>query len=216
MRKRRRFLPVFVLLCALSFFVTAAVRARIDPLVRALAVATVDDAASNQITDAVNRLIADGNIRYGDLITLEKNDTGAVTALTTNMREMNRLKNRLLSELDQEIYKIDENRISIPLGNLTGTELLSGHGPEIPVRIISVSSSDAAFKGEFTEAGINQTLHRIMLEVSLDLLILLPTGTVQDHVTSDLCVAETVLLGPVPGSYTNLQINEDAGKDAGE
>ena len=207
MRKRRRFL-LFMLLCALSFFVTAAVRARIDPLIRDLAVATVDDAASNQITDAVNRLISDENIRYGDLITLEKNDTGTVTALTTNMQELNRLKNRLLSELDQEIYQIDENRISIPLGNLTGTELLSGHGPEIPVRIISVSSSDASFKGEFTEAGINQTLHRIMLEVSLDLLILLPTGTVQDHVTSDLCVAETVLLGPVPGSYTNLQINE--------
>ena len=209
MRRRRRFLPVFVFFCALSFLISAVIHTRIDPLVRELAVAAVDDAASNQITDAVNRQIDEGNIQYSRLVTLEKDNSGAVTALTTNMREINRLKNQLLSELDREIYKIDEARIRVPLGNLTGTELLSGHGPGIPVRIVSVASSDAKFTGEFSEAGINQTLHRIMLEVSLELLILLPSGTVKDHVSSDICVAETVLLGPVPSSYIYLEKNED-------
>ena len=167
--------------------------------------AAVTDAASNEITDAVNRQITEGNLRYGDLITLERDNSGAITALTTNMQEMNLLKAQLLKTLDREIYAIDAAQISVPLGNLTGAEFLSGHGPEIPVRIVSVSSSDAVFSGEFREAGINQTLHRIMLEVSLDLLILLPSGTITERVTTDLCVAETVLLGQVPGSYTYIE-----------
>ena len=205
MRKRRRFLPVILFLSALCFLVSAILRTRIDPLVRELAVAAVTDAASNEITDAVNRQITEGNLRYGDLITLERDNSGAITALTTNMQEMNLLKAQLLKTLDREIYAIDAAQISVPLGNLTGAEFLSGHGPEIPVRIVSVSSSDAVFSGEFREAGINQTLHRIMLEVSLDLLILLPSGTITERVTTDLCVAETVLLGQVPGSYTYIE-----------
>ena len=104
--------------------------------------------------------------------------------------------------LDDEIYSIEDDAIGIPVGNLTGIQLLGGRGPEIPVKIVAVSSSDADFQGEFLDAGINQTIHRIMMDVSLELIILLPSIT--DRVTTEVCVAETVLLGPVPNSYAYL------------
>ena len=202
MRKRRRWLPVLAVLCAGAFLISVLLRTRVNPLMEKLALAAVDDAASNLINDAVDRLIANGEIRYDNLVTLVQNENGAILALTIDMQEMNRLKTELLKLLDQEVSRIDQDRISVTLGNLSGIELLSGRGPEIPMKVVFISTSDASFDGIFYAAGINQTIHRIILHVSLELLILLPSGTIADHVTSDICVAETVLLGQVPESYT--------------
>lgn len=182
---------------------------KINPLTEELALAKISDAASNVINQAVSQQIEEGNVGYQDLVNLERDNEGNITALTTNMREMNRLKTQLLTRLDSDIYDISDDEISIPLGNLTGIQLLSGRGGSIPVKIVAVSSSDADFHGEFYSAGINQTVHRIMMDVAIDLIVLLPTGTVTDRVVTEVCVAETVLLGKVPESYTYFSGNND-------
>lgn len=182
---------------------------KINPLAEELALAKISDAASNVINQAVSQQIEEGNVGYQDLVNLERDNEGNITALTTNMREMNRLKTQLLTRLDSDIYDISDDEISIPLGNLTGIQLLSGRGGSIPVKIVAVSSSDADFRGEFYSAGINQTVHRIMMDVAIDLIVLLPTGTVTDRVVTEVCVAETVLLGKVPESYTYFSGNND-------
>ena len=190
-------LLVFLLIC---FGVV--LHTKVNPLTEELALAKITDVASNVINQVVSRQIEEGNVRYDDLVQLERDNNGNITALTTNMQEMNRLKTQLLTILDDDIYDISGDEIGIPLGNLTGIQLLSGRGGTIPVKIVAVSSSDANFRGEFADAGINQTIHRIMMDVSLDLIVLLPSGTVTDHVSTEVCVAETVLLGQVPQSYT--------------
>ena len=200
-----------VLLLSILFCLGALLYTRVNPLTEELAVARISDAASNVINEAVNEQIAAGNIQYDDLVTLQRDSAGNITALTTNMQTMNLLKSQLLLLLDEKIHEVDDDEIGVPTGNLTGFQLLSGRGPQIPVKIISIANSDAKFDGEFSDAGINQTHHKIMLTVALDLVILLPSETVTEHVESDVCVAETVLLGRVPESYTYFNsIGEDA------
>ena len=200
-----------ILLLSILFCLGTLLYTRVNPLTEELAVARISDAASNVINAAVNEQIAAGNIQYDDLVTLQRDSAGNITALTTNMQTMNLLKSQLLLLLDEKIHEVDDDEIGVPTGNLTGFQLLSGRGPQIPVKIISIANSDAKFVGEFSDAGINQTHHKIMLTVALDLVILLPSGTVTEHVESDVCVAETVLLGRVPESYTYFNsIGEDA------
>lgn len=200
-----------MLLLSILFCLGTILYTRVNPLTEELAVAEISDAASNLINEAVNEQIAAGNIQYDDLVTLQQDSAGNITALTTNMQAMNLLKSQLLLLLDEKVHEVDDDEIGIPTGNLTGFQLLSGRGPQIPIKILSIANSDAKFDGEFSDAGINQTHHRIMLTVALDLVILLPSGTVTEHVESDVCVAETVLLGRVPESYTYFNsIGEDA------
>lgn len=206
--RRRRLRRIFLLVLLGLLLLAAVLHVRVNPLVQELAQAKITDAASGVINRAVNQQIQQGDIQYENLVTLQRDNEGNITALTTNMREMNRLKTELLTLLDDEIYSIEDDAISIPVGNLTGIQLLGGRGPEIPVKIVAVSSSDADFQGEFLDAGINQTIHRIMMDVSLELIILLPSGTITDRVTTEVCVAETVLLGPVPNSYAYLAPGE--------
>jgi sporulation protein YunB len=193
-----------------------ALRGKIDPLTEELAQAQVSNLASQTINEAVAEQLRQDDIQYGDLVTLERDDSGGITALTTNMLEMNRLKTGLLSLLDGEKYDITGENLNIPLGNLSGIQLLSGRGPNIPVKVLAVSSTDAWFTGEFSEAGINQTLHRIMLSVTLEVMLLLPTGTVTERVDTQVCVAETVLLGQVPDSYTYFNIEGITGNEESE
>ena len=206
--RRRRLRRIFLLVLLGLLLLAAVLHVRVNPLVQELAQAKITDAASGVINRAVNQQIQQGDIQYENLVTLQRDNEGNITALTTNMREMNRLKTELLTLLDDEIYSIEDDALSIPVGNLTGIQLLGGRGPEIPVKIVAVSSSDANFQGEFLDAGINQTIHRIMMDVSLELIILLPSGTITDRVTTEVCVAETVLLGPVPNSYAYLAPGE--------
>ena len=200
-----------LLILILALVAGMLLQTRVNPLTEDIALARISDIASNLINQAVTLQIEEGKVMYDDLVSLKRDGEGNITALTTNMQEMNRLKNQLLTILDSDLYNITGEEVDIPMGNLTGIPLLSGRGGSIPVKIVAVSSSDANFRGEFQDAGINQTIHRIMLDVAVDLTILLPSGTVFEHVSTEVCVAETVLLGRVPESYTYFNgVSQDA------
>lgn len=202
MRKKRRWILILPILLLLILMLQVFMKKRIDPLIAELACAEVSDLATNVINDAVDEQIASGQIQYQNFVTLVRNQNGQIAALTTNMQEMNRLKTQLLGILETKIHEKLTDQITIPLGNITGIRLLSGRGPGIPVKIVSLASSDAAFRGAFEDAGINQTVHRIMMDVTMDLVILLPNQTITQTVSTDVCVAETVLIGTVPTHFT--------------
>ena len=144
------------------------------------------------------------NIDYDAIVFLEKDRNGAITALKTNINEINRLKTEILSVIDTMLLDLDVNDVGLPLGSLILPEFFSGTGPVLPVKVMSISTSDADFYNEFTEAGINQTSHRIDMEVRITMTILTPVGTESVTATSTVVVAETVIVGTVPGSYVDV------------
>ena len=117
------------------------------------------------------------------------------------MNEMNRLKTETLNRINNQILALDTNDIGIPFGNVVFSELLSGKGPTIPVRVISISNSDGDFSSTFSEAGINQTLHQLHMSVSVDVTILVLNETESFHIASQVVVAETVIVGTVPETF---------------
>ena len=131
----------------------------------------------------------------------EKDLEGRITALKTNMSEINRLKTDILNIINDEILALDTSDIGIPMGSLFLPELMSGKGPVIPVHILSIRNSDAVFSSNFVQAGINQTLHQLIMVVSVDVAILVLGQTGSFTVTSEVVVAETVIVGDVPNTF---------------
>ena len=131
----------------------------------------------------------------------EKDLDGRITALKTNMSEVNRLKTDILNLINDEILALDTSDIGIPLGSLFLPELFSGKGPAIPVRILSIRNSDATFSSKFSQAGINQTLHQLTMIVSADVAVLVLGQTSSFTVNSEVVVAETVIVGDVPSTF---------------
>ena len=170
-------------------------------MIRDLAQTQVKNSTSDLTNDAIARQIASGNIAYDRLVFFEKDLDGRITALKTNMSEVNRLKTDVLRIINDEILALDSSAIGIPLGSLFLPELLSGKGPAIPVHILSIRNSDASFVSHFEEAGINQTLHKLTMVVSIDVSILALAETNSFTMESEVVVAETVIVGDVPQTY---------------
>ena len=160
----RRLLTVLVLVAALSFFALIVFRLRYADKIRTLAETQVINSTSDLINDAIDRQIETGNIQYDRIVYFEKDLNGRITALKTNMSEVNRLKTDILNLINDEILALDTTDLGIPLGSLFLPELLSGKGPGIPVHILSIRNSDASFSSHFSEAGINQTLQQLIME----------------------------------------------------
>lgn len=198
LKRLLRLLFLIVFIAAALFF---AFRGKYHSAICTLAETQVKNSTSDLINDAIDRQIADGNIQYDRIVYFEKDLDGKITALKTNMSEVNRLKTAILNLVNAEILAIDTSDLGIPIGSLLLPELLSGKGPHIPVQILSIRNSDASFSSSFTEAGINQTLQQLCMEVSVDVAVLVLGKTSQFTVSSQVVVAETVIVGQVPDTF---------------
>lgn len=185
-------------LCVFTVVILLLFRVRYRDAIRLLAETQVRNSTSDLINDAIDRQIENGNIQYDRIVYFEKDLDGRITALKTNMSEVNRLKTDILNLINDDILALDTSDIGIPIGSLILPEVLSGRGPEIPVNILSIRNSDASFTSHFTEAGINQTLQQLIMAVSVDVTILALGETNSFTVSSEVVVAETIIVGQVP------------------
>lgn len=179
-----------------------------DNSLRPQLVALTESRIRNYLTLAANASISDAleeeNLSYGDMVTLQTGAGGEITMLSTDTVGLNRLRTTVLSDIITQVEELDSHSLSVPLGALTGIDLLSALGPKLPVKVISVASPEGAFRNDFLSAGINQTLHRIMLDVTITADLLLPGGMVEVPVSLPVCVAETIIVGQVPQTYVGL------------
>ena len=192
---------LILLLLVLGIWTFIGLRSRLWPVVRSLARTQVTNTASDLINDAILEQIMDGQIQYDRIVYFEKDLNGRITALKTNMAEVNRLKTETLNIINDEIMAEDTEHLAVALGSLILPEFFSGKGPGIPVRILAIRNSDANFQSEFTEAGINQTLQKLRMDVLVDVTILVLGQTETFTVSSQMVVAETIIVGDVPATY---------------
>ncbi len=190
-----RLLLIIILVLTVAFFLF---RRKYQDVIVALAQTQVINTTSDLINDAIDQQIAAGDILYDRIVYFDKDLDGRITALKTNMSEVNRLKTQVLNIINDEILALDASELGIPLGNILFPEFLSGRGMAIPVEILAIRNSDASFTSDFSEAGINQTLHRLNMEVRVDVSVLVLGRTESFTVNSQVMVAETIIIGQVP------------------
>lgn len=194
----RRFVRSVSLILLVSVIFILIFRWQFSDAIFNLAETQVKNMTSDLINDAIDYQIEQGNIQYDRIVYFEKDLNGRITALKTNISEVNRLKTDTLGIINDRILNRDDSDLGIPIGSLILPELLSGRGPQIPITITTIRNSDAAFSSRFTEAGINQTLHQLSMDVSVDITILILGQTESFTVSSQVVVAETIIVGQVP------------------
>lgn len=155
-------ISVFLIICIISFLIFSMIK--LEPLVAELALSSVTDTITIAVNEVISEKVIDGTIKYDDLVSLEKDSDGNITALITNMSNINALQAEITTAVAELFKDTGETVVSIPLGNVIGGAVFSGKGPNISVKVLSVSNVNTSFRNEFTSAGINQTRHQIMME----------------------------------------------------
>lgn len=193
-----------------------AAMAQMRPILTNLATTRVSNTVNRIVVAAVNDAVENGEINYDTLINFEKDTDGKVTALRSNMAEFNRLQAKIADDILVRLSDVSTSELSIPVGTLTGSSIFAGRGPSIVIRMQSVGSTTAHLRNAFTSAGINQTKHQILLDVDVYISILLPGFRTSTKVSNEISVAETVIVGNVPQTYTYFGTTEDEMEEMGK
>lgn len=208
-RRRKNRLPLRLFLAvllplALFFWADANLR----PVILTMAEAQARVMAVQAMNDAVFEVMRSDGL-YDDLMTVVLDENGRVAVMRADTARMNELATTSALRVQQNLSKIAEAGISIPLGAALGIQLFAGSGPRITVKIVPVGAVSTDFKSEFSAAGINQTRHRIFLRIDTTVQMVIPTGTQTAQVSAHVPVAESIIVGEVPDSFVDVANEED-------
>ena len=177
----------------------------LDRQMRPLIKSVVFSQAQTVSTNVINQVVADElsrlDIDYSDIIDIHKDADGKILAVSTDMKKVNSLKSLMTLSIQDKISAMEVQKTKIPLGTFTGTEILNGRGPKIPIDVSMSGSVIMDFKSEFVSAGINQTKHKLYLEVNSEVLAFIPGYPVNTVVKTSILIAETIIVGEVPAVF---------------
>lgn len=199
----------FLILIFIIFFIFALLfeyaNSQILPTVIALAESNAKAKTTQIITEVVNSKLAE--VDYNDLVYIQKDSQSKVTALQANVVKMNMLSAEFSSEIQERIEKLGDLYVKIPLWNIFGNTFFSNQGPEISIKVVPFGNVDTDFGTEFVAAGINQTRHKIFLEIKSKIIVVVPLVKRGTEVVTKVPVAETIIVGDVPESFIDFNKN---------
>ena len=192
--KNRRLLLAAVLIAFILIF-TAVLERRAAPQIQALAGIAAKQQAAEAIAQAVERVLAEEQVTYERLVA--HREENGVKSLQTNAAELNLLRIKINQAVEEAVRK-RRAKLRLPLGALLGSQLFSGWGPNIGVRLAMTGDALSDIRSDISGAGVNQTMHRILMDLRVTLAVILPGCAQQTEVELTVCLAETVIVGNVP------------------
>lgn len=207
--KPRRLLRITVLILLLAAVAYLFLERSLTQVMLDTAYTRAHAIAVETMNEAVQRTLTPG-VAYEELISVHTDSQGRVTMLQANTMRMNELAVSIALAAQDALSMRDESTISVPLGAAFRAPFLSSFGPRIAVRLVPVGAVNASFATEFEAAGINQTRHKIWLEMHAAVRLVLPTGARAVSIDTQILIAESIIIGEVPSSYIQVPELEDA------
>lgn len=194
-----------ILILIIAVFVMINMLNAINPIFERLCI----DEATSLVTIEVNKITTLNVDKYqeNEIITIKQDENGNIQLLQVNSIPLNNMISSITNDIQVSLNDNDSLTSHIPFGSITGIKWISGVGPKIPLKVALSGTIQTKIRNEFDDAGINQTLHRLWLDITCDVNILTPYEIIQTQVTSELVLSENVIIGGVPNVYLNTDTN---------
>ena len=195
---------VFIILICIVLTAVFALNHALRMKLRDIAVYKCKNSATDMINRSIQNTLDDLDYTYSDLVEINKNSENEITSMSCVSSKINSLKTNISNEINKDFENQDKNGFSIAVGTISGINLFSGVGPDITVHFEKEGSVKTNIKSSFSSAGINQTLHRMYIEVSSDIVAVAAAGTYKSSVETEFLLAETVIVGEIPERYASI------------
>ncbi len=179
---------------------------RIKRVVESSYSAYVKKQATNALISAVNTHLSEENDLYENIIEVSTDENGKVTSIKTDTKKLNEISAGLSSKIVNNLENNGKFYIYIPIGSIFSDHIFAGKGPKIKIRgIFPPGQITTDLKSDFISAGINQTKHSVYLDFSAKAGVILATKNIDMDFKTRISIAETVIVGDIPESYTNVE-----------
>lgn len=192
----------FFILFVVCFIIGVIVKA-VSPVFNRLCTEKAKSIATIITNDETTNAIVD--FQYSDFIIIHKDETGNILMLESNMKNINIVISDVANRIQKSINNTEKEDVNISLGSFIGVSILSGSGFKVPISISTVGNVKTDVRSEFKSKGVNQTLHRLYLQIETEISILTPFNTIQESITNQLILAENIIVGEIPETYYNLE-----------
>ncbi len=190
--------------CVLFLLLTAVYALSVmRPAFLALAENRAKELAVQTINEAISQKVSK-DTEYSDIVEFERAEGNKINAVKSNLAGISKLKSDLSLEIQQKISEVGKEQLKIPLGSLMGNDIFAGCGPELSFQIKPYGAVACDIQTDFTEAGINQTKLDVTVNVKADVSILAPAVNKKSTVETTVPIIQTVIVGDIPESYTNV------------
>lgn len=205
MKKEKSF--VFFI-CLVVFFstITTLYKQMVEPVLYNFTQANAYTLAMNVTEDAILEITE--NIDYNSIISRVEDENGNLNALCVNTGELNRISNALTLKIGKEIADNESSKIKVPLALLFDTGIFGGSGFKIHIKTVPLGDTKIDCISQFDSTGINQTRHRIILDIKTYYTIIAPVYIKNECYHKEFVLAETIINGNIPNSYYNLDLTK--------
>ena len=201
LKRKQKIAKIFIIM-VIAFSTVKIVLDAISPIFEALCEDKAKSIATIISNNEATNVMKDHT--YDELFTIEKDNDGNITIIKSNVIPINEIISDVAVKIQNSINERGKENIKITIGSFTGSKLLSGRGPGIPIKISSIGNVETDLRSEFSAQGINQTLHRVYLQVDCEVSILTPYNTISEKVSNQVLLIENVIVGKIPNTYYNL------------
>ena len=198
-RKRKlRFMIVLAILIGIAL----GMNCKFTPVAQSVATGKAKYIMSDFINSSVVEDMENSGDIYSQITKVERNEKNEISAIYTDMKKINFLKSHIASLIQNKIVNFKEKTFWISLGTLSGFEILNGKGPKVPMKISIAGNVFTNFNNKFSNAGINQTIHQIYVNIHTKICVTIPGSTCTSESDDEILVSETVIVGKVPRVYS--------------
>lgn len=191
-----------IIIITIAVLTAVVILKAINPIIDKLCLSEAKNIATKISNDEATNVM--DKYAYNDLVNITKDKNEDVVLVQANTNAINDIASRIPNDVIEKMSKNTNSTITIYLGSIFGLKILSGRGPKISAKIANTGNVETNLVSEFKAQGINQTLHRIYLELKMEVSILTPYDTVSTTITNQVLIAESIIVGAVPNSYYNL------------
>lgn len=200
--KAKKILTIFLIVLAIIIFaVILYYSVVVHPFIEKVAEAGVKSMTTSLITETTDALKADQDVFNAEFYSYEKNNEGEIVLILANTYAINQLNFLVQRSIQNSLDGLYGDDFCFPLGAFSGSPLLSDLGPNVALKMFPIGSAKCAFYSEFQSAGINQSLHKLYLRVSIEVSLSAPLKKITYNVQQDIFISESVVVGRVPETY---------------
>lgn len=162
-----------------------------------------------EATDIINETALDiysKEFNYDEAMIIEKDKEENITMVRADTVKLNALSSRLILESNKRLENLETLGVEIPIGYMTNNSVIHNLGPKINIKMEQVGNITSSYESVFESAGINQTRHKIYLNVKLNMRVIIPLNSQEIEITSQIPIAETIIVGKIPN--TAIEFNK--------
>ena len=199
-RKNKKYLPLLIFIIVIIILLNTALvffDKRVMPSVIEISEVMAKTQTLNIINEASMNIL-NKEFKYNEMIKIDKDNNGKIILVQSDTGKLNYIASKISSECNKSLTDMSNNKIKVPLGWITEKSLFYNLGPDISIEVEPIGNVVVTYESKFESAGINQTRHKIYLNVNGKVRIKLPIKSEEIDVSTQIPVCDTIIVGEVP------------------